>query len=885
MKKNYSRYLVTAVFLLAMMAALIYQLGMLTIVEGAGLSEEADSRSQSSIATKGTRGKILDRNGIVLAYSETCYNVQFQRDPDKRTAYDSVIYTESLIKAIEIIEKGGGSMIDTSYIRMDEKGELYFDFRVTSDSAIKARYKNFCAAIGVTIEDDLTKPQAEWNLNKWPTAEYCYNMLRKSWHIPEEMSFDEAVKIISIRQEVLLNNYRAYEPITIAYDVGMDVIAQLEMLGDALPGIQTEQSTTRIYPYGTTAAHILGYLSGSVSPSVTASYLEGLGFTKEEYKDAVTYDSDGITPLTDENGNILYSMLKLGYSYSDYIGVSGIEATMEAYLTAATTEHQGTTVVEVNKNGSIIREISESEATDGSDVMLTIDLDLQQVAEAALEDLITTLAEKEKQLIEEDAELPEKDQQYTQYNNIKTAATGAIVVMDIRDGTVLAVASYPSFDPNWFIQGLTAEQSEYLFGESAANTTPMRNKAISSKLAPGSIFKMCTGVAGISEGVIGLRETVNDAGYYYVTNEDGSLVKTGAPRCWTKYYSKHQDQDITRALTNSCNYYFYTVAERLGIEKLNEWSGYFGFTSATGIELTGEAVGIVGGQSVLFDNMLLDSSGELSIPQQKTSLPGLVYKKLREYLTQYVQGRNMEPDDAAIRSCALAIMQLQDGSMDGKGPQIRSLLSSYLGLPEGVTAVQPWVQEITSLLNEIQWKPTQTIRSGIGQGVTLVTPIAVARYISAIANEGTVYNARIVERILAPSGGVEEQFVSEVFYKLDVDDAVWDAVKEGMKGVVSPEDGGTAATAFSKGFAYLDRLSGKTGTAQVSSNRPDIENTSWFVCFAPRENPEIAVVVCVPNGKSGVSSAPAVEDIITYYFDKQESAAPENLVAANSIAP
>ena len=114
-----------------------------------------------------------------------------------------------------------------------------------------------------------------------------------------------------------------------------------------------------------------------------------------------------------------------------------------------------------------------------------------------------------------------------------------------------------------------------------------------------------------------------------------------------------------------------------------------------------------------------------------------------------------------------------------------------------------------------------------------------------------------------------------------------------MKGVVSPEDGGTAANYFSTDFRekYLSdtsekRLAGKTGTAQVTTvNQIDIENTSWFVTFAPLDDPEIVVVVCVPYGLSGSSSAPAVEDIFTYYFGRQESATPENLVDINAIVP
>ncbi len=862
-KNTYSRFIILAVVLLIMMCALIYQLGILTIANGDEYALQAYDRTTRTITTSGTRGKILDRNGLVLAYDETTYNIDFQRDAAKRTDYYTALYTESLIKAIEIIESYGYSTIDTSYLKMDENGNIYYDFGVQSETAIAARYKNFRNAMGFTDEDI--------------TAEEAYLKLRAYWFIPEDLNFEEANKVISIRQEVNLNNYKAYAPVTIAYDVGIEVIAEITMRSDELLGLQTSQSTTRVYPHGTTAAHIIGYQSRSVN-TVTASYLENLGFSEEDYASAAAYNEDG-SVMTDEDGNPLYNMLKMGYSYNDYIGVSGVEATMERYLTGATNEHKGTQIIEVNDSGSTIREISSTYATNGNDVMLTIDLQLQKVTETALETLINKIAADEQKLIDED-----EDGKYSKLtkgdtSKIDTAKTGAIVVIDVNNGDILSMASYPSYDPNWFIDGLSVEQSDMLFGEAAADTTPMRNKAISAKLAPGSIFKPATGLAGALENVIGLDETIDCEYVYYYQLEDGSYITTNPAHCWTKNYTSHAAQNLTRALTNSCNYYFFEVAKRLGIDLLNEWSEKLGLSTATGIELTGEATGIIGGQTALYDNTLL-------LNEQKSSLPNLVYRQLKERLKAYLSMRSMEIDDIKVSSCALKLMELQDGSIDGKGPQIRRIMSDELGLPEGWTLANNCVSDISSLLNEIQWKPTQTIRAGIGQGISLVTPIAVARYIAAIANSGTVYDTHIVDRILDSNSNVVLEVEPTVYNTIEADDAVWSAIKAGMNGVVSPEDGGTASDAWSENFknaGYLDRIAGKTGSAQIGTNNLiDIENTSWFVTYTPRDNAEIAIVICVPNGYAGKWSASAAEEILTYYFEKQESSALENLSNINS---
>ena len=838
-----SRLIIVAVLLVSLMTLLIVQLGRLTLAQGNDYSTQADSRSTRYITLKGTRGRILDRNGMVLAYDDTCYNVQFLRDADNRTDYYSSRYTESIMKAIDIIEAGGGKIIDSSYIKMDEKGELYYDWRVTDPEVQAKRYYNFCSAMGFYVTKDIANDP-----NQWKTAESAFLDMCVSWHIPSDISFEEAEKIISVRQEVNLNNYKAYEPVTIAYNVGIDVVSELAMRSEELIGIQVAESTTRVYPYGETAAHIVGYLQRNAT---------------EE--------------MVEEDG----------YSYNDYVGVTGVEATMEEYLTGASTEHHGRRTIKVNRNGSEISEVSVEPATDGNDVMLTIDLPLQQVVDKALEDVIAAISAKENAIIAED-----KNGKYSNEidgvripMDIKTAETGAIVVLDATNGDVLAMSSYPSYDPNWFINGLTDEQFEYLMGENAANTTPMRNKAMSARLAPGSIFKPATGLAGLMEGVIDLDTRIDDQYTYYLYDSEGNPIESSAAHCWNPDSSEHANQDISAAITNSCNYFFYEIANRLGIDKLNKWAQELGLLSSTGIELTGEAVGIVGGQDVWYDN-------SLTLEEQQSSMPRVIYNSIREKLVQYVKisqpGAELTRDSEEVKDAAIEILKLQDGDITGAATEVRSIMIEYLGMTEaGIRA--EWVTAITSDLLELQWKPSQTIRSGIGQGSTLVTPIAIARYAAAIANRGTVYNVHIVDSVLDSKGNVVVDVEPEVVNQLNVPDEYWNAIHRGLEGVVSPEDEGTAAGSFSKEFidaGYTSRLSGKTGSAQIGATvKIDIQNTSWFIAYTPRENAEIVIVVCVPYGYSGASSVSAIEDIVTYYYERQEAAAPENLVDANGITP
>ena len=161
----------------------------------------------------------------------------------------------------------------------------------------------------------------------------------------------------------------------------------------------------------------------------------------------------------------------------------------------------------------------------------------------------------------------------------------------------------------------------------------------------------------------------------------------------------------------------------------------------------------------------------------------------------------------------------------------------------------------------------------------LVTPISIARYVSTVANRGSVYKTTLLREVDNADGTVYFRNEPEKVDYVDAPPVFWDAILEGMKGVVSPEDGGTASSVFSMAFAmdgYLERISGKTGTAQTAANNNiDVENTCWFAAITPREDPEIAIVVFIPNGLSGSSGAVAIEEIVRYWYERQEGETPD----------
>ena len=832
-KLNMRVGMLIAVFLV-MLGVLLLFLDKLAIRETEAYTAAVKQTTEVTTYQSGSRGTITDRNGKVLAYDETTYNVLFYRDPNNRTPIDSARYTHSLIEAIRIIEEGGGSTIDTFYINMNADGTYEYDFRTQSESAAAARKRNFVTACNFSNPD--------------LTAEEAYRILRDSWCIPDDMPFDEAKKIMSIRQEAVMNSYRAFEGVRIATDVSLAVVTELDMASERLTGILTEKSSYRVYPYGHTASHIIGYLSKQVTKN-----MESIGYSYEDFR-----------PFFGE-GKETGSMLDLGYSYNDLIGVAGVEKSMEAYLTPHLYGRLGTTRILKNKRGAIVEVLDSTQPKDGMNVQLSIDIDLQQVCEQALRDNIEKTREKQEQRIRKN---PDKYQRLSNgdTDKIKRAETGAVVVMNVKTGEILALASYPDYDPNLFTDGIDDAEYEQLFGEHS--NQPTLNRAIGIRTASGSVFKMATGLAGLMEGKLSTTEMISDRSpYYYFVDDPTTKVEQNAPSCWTSRPSSHANLTLSRALTVSCNYFFYTVSDRVGIDRLNYWAGRLGLKDTTGVELPGELTVQIGGQKARYDC-------EKPLSQQTSSLPRLIYNQIYILLKTITTQHGYEVSGDKLSVCAERLLRLMDGEQRERGSEIREILKEELNIPIGVSyAHTNWIVSISTWLEELRWKPTYTIQTGIGQGVMLVTPISITRYIATIADRGITHKATLIDGIEYADGTLYRKNRPEVTDTIDAPDAFWDAILEGMKGVVSPEDGGTAASVFSNTFkekGYLERISGKTGTAQtMATNNIDIENTCWFAAITPREDPEIAIVVFIPNGLSGSSGAVAIEDIVTYWYERE----------------
>ena len=329
-------------------------------------------------------------------------------------------------------------------------------------------------------------------------------------------------RIIALRYEIASKGYSSFKSVTLAKDISKESMLEIEEQGAELSGIVVTTYPIRKYLAGNVASHIVGYV-GKISSS--------------EYE----------------------KRKELGYTQNDIVGKSGIESTLEDFLKGT----DGTVRLEMDSSGRITNKEETAESEMGDSVVLTIDLDLQTKAEEVL------------------AKYIEKIRTGGFADKCKDANAGALVVVDTKTSEVLALASYPNYNPDEFTNGISNSEYEKYFSNTSM---PMFNRAIQGTYSPGSTFKMVTAIAAIESGAIGLTEQIATKGVY---------DKGHKPACWIwkGYRSTHGLVDAEKALKVSCNYYFYDVAYRMGIDTLSKYVSMFGLGTKTGIELPGETAG------------------------------------------------------------------------------------------------------------------------------------------------------------------------------------------------------------------------------------------------------------------------------------------------------
>lgn len=368
-------------------------------------------------------------------------------------------------------------------------------------------------------EDSQKKWKKANNIDENASAEETFNYFKDKYKISTD-NVEDARKIMAIRYEISYKGYSNTKSIQIAKNISLNSMNQITEQNSKFPGATITENSKRVYTLGNTASHVIGRI-GMIEDS--------------ELKE---YDSR--------------------YDQNDMVGKSGIEYIFEKYLKGT----NGVKQIDMDVNGTTTDEYISKEAVAGSDIILTIDSKLQAITEEALKANIEKIASGG-------------------FGRVYGADAGSAVVLNVKTGEVIAMASYPDYNPSDFANGIdTNTWNYYINGE----TKPLENKAISMNYSPGSTFKMVTALAGLETGAITTTEKINDTGVYPYAHH---------PVCWyyTSYHSGHGRLNVSQAIQHSCNYFFYEVGKRIGIDTLAKYAYYLGLGHKTGIELNGEVNG------------------------------------------------------------------------------------------------------------------------------------------------------------------------------------------------------------------------------------------------------------------------------------------------------
>lgn len=579
---------------------------------------------------------------------------------------------------------------------------------------------------GDSYTDDLPisrEPPFEYNENMTAIQRTMLNAYFKRQELDENSTAVELMSYMRTRYDID-NSYTAEEmriiagvrySINVRYavntadyifveDASMQLISSI--MEQKLAGIEVDRAYVREYSTEY-AAHILGYT--------------GL-MTQEEYE--------------------RYSLLD--YANDAMVGKDGIEYAFESYLHGKDGEVKETR----NAAGTILATEYIVEPEPGNHIYLTIDSVLQEQTERILASGVEGL---KKTYAQARAEAAGRGEPYDP--EFKDEITGAAaVVVDVRTGEPLAMASWPTYDVSTVVENY-AELLE-------TPNAPLFNRALMGAYAPGSTFKPCTAIAALTKGIINTEKKVKCEGVFTKYAADGY-----APECWIWAEGfTHPEENVTTAIRDSCNYFFYTIGNDLGVDDMGEFAHNFGLGVPTGIEL-------------------VETTGNMS-------------NRANHY--------------------------------------------DYAGT---------------------EWRIGDTLQAAIGQADSVFSPIQMAEYCATIANGGTRYSASILKAIR--NYDYTEKLYErqpEVLSTVETADYNWAAVHEGMWLVLNDYINEKNVLEW---YDCALKVAGKTGTAQKGEN---IQNDGLFMCYAPYDDPEVAIFVAVERGGSGASVQFIARQIMDAYI-------------------
>ena len=919
-----SRYYQLIAIIAILMLALAIRLFVLTVIQEDKWAEAAVNQNTKEVVTSAPRGEILDRYGRVLATNKQIFTVTFNV-----SGLDTEDINLSAYSLVKLLEKNGDEYVDNFPIVIKKNGE----FRYTFDEDKEKWLKSIGLPEDATCEEAFNKLRKDYDIDPelerkdamevlqqthgvWPpisvrsmtftydsrkkaflekyspydnissedienlSAEEAFTALKVKYKLDKPLyeggkvlSDKEVRKIFAVREEIKNVGYNKYRSSTIASDVCDETVAYIEEMGSSLKGVEIASETVRVYPEGRLLSHVLGYM-GSISDSQYDEYVN-----------------------------------EKGYSADDLIGKDGLEASMESVLRGT----DGVKTILVNSGGDYIETLGETQPVAGKNVYLTIDANLQKVAEDSLKKLINATASG--------------GVFQSKYGNLKLSkyekcGSGAAVAIDVETGDVVAMASYPDYDPNIFAEGISTKAWASVQSTNPRDSlapTPLYNNATRTSVQPGSTFKPVTAVAALKAGLDPDRK-IYDKGHIELGG------RTFGCSVWNDYRGSHGYETLVTGIQNSCNFYFYCIASGLdwnnmsslgykkefSIEKIMEVASEFGLGQETGVEL--------------YETITPLASAERKMQGMKQSLWSYLYYNSDKYWPS-----STIKDDEKLRQEISTIT----GWME-ENPERAEIISR---VKEQTTVRQSKVEKITddckySFFNQAAWTRGDEFNIAIGQGDNAYTPLQMANYVATLGNDGKRNKVSLIKGIEGEGNNKKEKA-----YEIDVEKEDLDKVIEGMKMVAKR---GTLASCFSR---FTVDVAGKTGTAErsgyinpknevtyvkenlsriapgvswdkvqktmtklmkndpqkyptendavddaliqtsgkkdsysdINKYKDTYDHFAWTIAMAPADNPKIAVVTLLIQGGTSYNAAPVAREIIGEYLDVNKTTKTEKL--------
>lgn len=672
--------------LLIVLGFFAYQLYIKQVFETGGLPADNMTYYVTQTRVKAARGDILDKNGNVLVGNRASYDLVINHYVLRNSATPN----QSIYDLVTMCKKLGIEYID----RFPVTQERPFTYTVDQyNSAWQGYFQKFL--------------QHRGELDSDTSATLLVETLRKSYEIPDEWTDEEARLVIGIRYEMTLRDLTTLPNYVFITDADENHLSSLLELNT--PGLSVESSTVREY-HTDCAAHILGYVGA---------------MDKKQWEEYKTKD---------------------GYFMDSEIGQAGFEKAFEEYLHGI----DGIRVDTVAPDGTVIESYYKEgqEPKAGNNVEVTIDLNLQTVAEEALAETMEQLRSLEEGRSGNDCE------------------GAAVVAQDIKTGQILVCASYPTYDLSRFFE----DYNQIL----EADFNPLYNRALQAAYPPGSTYKMSMVVAGINNNYINMLSEIEDKGIfdkYKDTEFDATCLE------YSRNQVTHGSINAMQALCVSCNYFFYELGDKMTIEMIDETAKGLGLGEPTGVELS-------------------ENIGYRANPESKA----MVHKNNKD---------------------------------------------------------------------QSRWYAADKVLASIGQSENRFTPLQLCVYTSTLANRGTRLAATFLNRIVSNDyRQLIEENKPRVMHKMEISNDAYLAYTQGMQMVASYSEGKLTGTAYWKFVGYPIEIAAKTGTAQT--DKKGASDHGAFVCYAPFDDPQIAIAVYGERAGSGATMSAVARAILDVYFEVGE---------------